>query len=895
MKNIFVASFFLLISIHLIGQQKEKNFFNQIEGHFNNQLSAYPQEKIHLHIDRNCYVPGEKVWFRAYLADASTHQLVHSSRYVYVELINPRDSLISRIQVRPDQNNVHHGYISIPNDLSEGQYTLCAYTKYMQNQGEDYFFKRDIQIKALLSTQINPVINYRYDADKSRLFMDLSYTNEKGEKIKLEKLRLLDRNGKMQPVNMGRDSIAHLTFKLSEIESMKALYFDADNYKHEVPIAIQDYNYDVSFYPEGGYLLSGTASRIAFKALNAKGHAESITGKLVDGDGKLLQEVKTHAIGMGQFVFTPQSGKRYFLKCNNENNVTKEFELPLSGQSAYSLCADWVANNLYIRVNKSSDIRKTEQLYLLIHCRGKIGYFSAWDHHTNHIVFNRNDFPVGILQVLLLSKGLTPISERLIFSNTKEDVSLLLKTDRDSYSTREKVSTSIFLTDSKGKGLEGEFSVAITDKQDIAIDSTFTILTNLLLSSELKGYIDHSHFYVNQHDQGMRNTLDLLMMTHGWRRYAMPQVLKGEYESPQYKVETSQSISGRVQRLLTSKPLLNANLTLLAYGKPEEGTFVEQTKSNAEGHYVFEGFELPDSTKVIIQSLNARERNTTKLEVDSRIFPFVSSLPWNINFQKSKSIKSEIPESFIEKAEKRAKYDENMRVIQLQEVEVVAPRKVEPKKGEPSIYASPFTMVVDMDDIAKRNPTRLSQVFYGLPGVRVIESDLGEFSLQLTGETGIRGPIYALILVDGLRIDSLSLRTFSPSEIARVEIFKGADATIFGMRGAGGVVNIILKKGGEDNFNNRELFNMKQVNVLGFQRPVEFYAPKYDTPQQKNSYLPDLRATLFWKPDLFTGENGKTSFEFYTSDQANTVYDVVIEGLSKDGRIIREVRQITVE
>jgi len=81
---------------------------------------------------------------------------------------------------------------------------------------------------------------------------------------------------------------------------------------------------------------------------------------------------------------------------------------------------------------------------------------------------------------------------------------------------------------------------------------------------------------------------------------------------------------------------------------------------------------------------------------------------------------------------------------------------------------------------------------------------------------------------------------------------------------------------------------------LGYQTPVEFYAPKYDTPEQRNATTPDLRTTIHWQPVVKTDSEGVASFEFYTADE-HTSYTVIIVGLADDGRIIRKEGKLWVK
>ena len=82
------------------------------------QLTVYPQEKIHLHTDRNFYVPGEKIWFKAYVIDAFTHLYPTHSRYVYVELISPTDTLVKRVMIRPT-DDMFHGHLPLSKFIPE--------------------------------------------------------------------------------------------------------------------------------------------------------------------------------------------------------------------------------------------------------------------------------------------------------------------------------------------------------------------------------------------------------------------------------------------------------------------------------------------------------------------------------------------------------------------------------------------------------------------------------------------------------------------------------------------------------------------------------------------------------------------------------------------------------
>ena len=152
----------------------------------------------------------------------------------------------------------------------------------------------------------------------------------------------------------------------------------------------------------------------------------------------------------------------------------------------------------------------------------------------------------------------------------------------------------------------------------------------------------------------------------------------------------------------------------------------------------------------------------------------------------------------------------------------------------------------------------------------------------------------ALILVDGMVMDyDFLMDDLSIHDVEAIDVFKGPGAAIFGMRGSDGAISITTRRGPSYTPETHNI-NFATYEPIGYQKPVEFYAPIYDTPESKVSGTPDFRSTIFWKPDLMVSDDGKASFKFYTSDFPTT-YSVVMEGLSNDGRIIRRVEKIEVK
>jgi len=168
-----------------------------------------------------------------------------------------------------------------------------------------------------------------------------------------------------------------------------------------------------------------------------------------------------------------------------------------------------------------------------------------------------------------------------------------------------------------------------------------------------------------------------------------------------------------------------------------------------------------------------------------------------------------------------------------------------------------------------------------IPGVMV---DLnyrqkGGIPVALYHDVNIIPPV---LLVDDQIWDLKDIDLINPSDIAQIDVSKGPN--IFGMKGGGGVISIFTKTI-DDYKDNYNALNIKSISPLGYQQSVEFYAPKYDTPEKRNATVPDLRTTIHWQPVVQTDEQGEASFDFYTADDPAT-YTIIIEGVSDDGKII---------
>jgi len=104
----------------------------------------YP-EKTYLHTDKSYYFSESTIWFTLYLVNGISHQKTEKSNLAYAELLNEKDSIISRKKLFIEDLSAS-GDFDLPKKISAGNYKIRAYTNYMRNKGVEYFFQKNITI-----------------------------------------------------------------------------------------------------------------------------------------------------------------------------------------------------------------------------------------------------------------------------------------------------------------------------------------------------------------------------------------------------------------------------------------------------------------------------------------------------------------------------------------------------------------------------------------------------------------------------------------------------------------------------------------------------------------------------------------------------------------------------
>jgi len=157
-------------------------------------------EKVYLHIDRKYYFPGDDIWFKAYVVNASTNELSQNTNTLHVELVSPDSKIIASRTIRIDLGT-GNGEINLNELTPSGRYRIRAYTNYLRNYENPIFFSKEIVI-------INPSDGGKALSDTTRFIenkIEISFFPEGGSLVEnissSVAFKAVDQSGKASDVS----------------------------------------------------------------------------------------------------------------------------------------------------------------------------------------------------------------------------------------------------------------------------------------------------------------------------------------------------------------------------------------------------------------------------------------------------------------------------------------------------------------------------------------------------------------------------------------------------------------------------------------------------------------------------------------------------------------------
>ena len=837
-------------------------------------MERIPKEKLYLHLDKPFYGAGEKIWFKGYLVNAITHQDNAQSNFIITELINRSDSIVERKKIRRDSLGFHNAF-TLPATLPAGDYYLRGYSNWMLNEDPDFFFSRNIKIGNSIDNTIVSSIEYQQE-DDTHYTAKIKFTSNVQAVFENTTIKYLYlENGKIK--NKGKkktDENGWISISLPDLKSPVArrieVEFDDPQYIYKrtfhLPVFTNDF--DVKFFPEGGALINIPHQNVAFKAQGADGFSKEIEGFLFNSKGDTLTNFRSEHNGMGIFTMNPVNNETYYVTVRTNDSITKRFDLPAIEPKGISIAMSHYKQEIRYEIQKTEATEWPQKLFLLAHTRGKLAILQPINPKRTFGKMNDSLFTEGITHFMLIDEQGNALSERLIFVPDHKPNQWQITTDQPTYGKREKVSLQIAAKDSEGNPVEGTFSVSITDRKSIQPDSLAdNILSNLLLTSDLKGYVEDPAFYFLNQDARTLRSIDYLMMTHGWRRHKMENVLRTPSLNFTNYIEKGQTISGRIMGFFGAN-VKKGPICVLA----PKYNIIATTETDEKVQFIV-NTSFRDSTTFLVQARTKKGFAGVDILMDPPQYPVATHKAPYFNGATT------FMEDYLMNTRDQYYMEGGMRVYNLKEVTVTAKRE---RPSSKSIYTGGInTYTVEEDRLQGYGQTAFDAASR-LPSVTITNGS--EIHIRNNSEP-------AIIVIDDIVYEDASdiLKDIQVSDMSSISLLRGADAVILGPRASGGAVVITLKD--PRNLPARPAQGIITYTPLGYSESVEFYHPTYDTPEKKNAQRSDFRSTVYWNPELRLDAEGKATIEYYTPD-STAPEDIIIEGVDKNGKVCRILQTI---
>jgi TonB-dependent SusC/RagA subfamily outer membrane receptor len=613
---------------------------------------------------------------------------------------------------------------------------------------------------------------------------------------------------------------------------------------------------------------------------------------VLDNEGKEVASFASTHLGMGYFNILPVEGKTYTARLTYGNGSHTVYNLPkvkptgivlaVNNDSIPKASVRITASEAFYRENKNKE-------YTLLIYSGDIAttILCRLDKPIINLDILKRRLHTGIARVTLFSPSGEPLCERLIFIQNYDQLNFTVNSNKPVYAKREKVSININAKTRADSAAMGHFSVSVIDESKVPVDENNenTILTSLLLTSGLTGYIEQPNYYFNHITDSSRANLDLVMLTHGYRRFEWKKLLNNEYPPAAFQPERGLEIAG-IAKSLAGKPLVKGTVSLIS---PQGGMPLNEVTDD-KGRFKFSNLVFPDSARFILQAVNANGKNTTRLSYDKDDEPAVIPARFNQN-----NDVNQLMAAYIENSRNQltdyAKFG-NLKGKMLKEVKIRAVKKEDNQYRTQSLAgAGNADQVWHRSDI--HGGGLLSDQLNGLlRGVvfKVPSRARQPGKLAYSQVTGI--PM--LIVVDGAILGTdYPIDVLNLSNVETVEVLKGASASIYGMQGGGGVLVITTRQGTGLEAKDVTAVGILPIKGRGFYKARAFYAPKYEHPNNTFNRK-DLRTTIYWNPELVTDKNGNASFDYYNADGTGS-YRLVIEGIDERGNLGRRVFRYKVD
>ena len=437
-----------------------------------------PQEEVFLHMDNTCYFAGDTLYFKAYVRRSDTGKLTNLSQLLYAELWNQEGYMLERHLVKL-KNGQGAGSFVLNDSLYGGFYELRAYTRWQLNWGEyqhphtwpaeQWFF--------------NKKMAKEFYRDYEKLYCRIFPIYDKPEVPGVYSHDMTER--------------PHMRYFRTEV-------------KKAPPV--------LNLYPEGGVIVEGTRARVAFEANEADGEHLSGTMRLYGKGGRLIQECRTENRGRGTLEFDYEHGVTYSTIFTSDSNAVIRQRMPKAETDGCAVRADVMDDKLLLSLQPRGEAAN-ETLGVTVMVGGALHYFQKFRAQDTQISIPTDSLPTGVAQITVYNAQGRVYSDRLCFVRHQKDIDDADMHFGDIKTTYEPFD-SIHLSVQNPMAAGSTISLAVRDAStsEYLYDSS-NILTEMLLCSQIRGFVEQPDYYFEEDDEEHRRHLDLLLMVQGWRRH----------------------------------------------------------------------------------------------------------------------------------------------------------------------------------------------------------------------------------------------------------------------------------------------------------------------------------------------------------------------------------------
>ena len=865
-----------------------------------------------------------------------------SSQVLYVDLINPKGKVEKQLRLKVADFNTFGDFVIGP-DAPGGLYRLMAYTKLMKEEG-DLPFEKELQVQQITYPNILMKLDYDLEAygPGDEVLADVSLKNLKDEPLANVSFQFVAQlngkgltKGQSTTDTEGNAAVRFVLPKnLKTNDGLLNVIVSEGGYTESVSrsIPIVLHNIDLQFFPEGGELVSGVKTKLAFKALNEFGKPADVSGIILNKNGKEVTSFQSFHMGMGALDFTPEKGQTYTAQITKPVRIKKKYILPEAQSSVFQLNIQKQTEN-YVDFIIHSPV--AEKVVIM----GQLGGVAYEAHQVkckegkNTYRISLNEFPSGVAQFTLFDKMGIPRAERLAFVNAEKSLHVELSTDKETYLPREKVEVSIKVADESGKPVAANLSMAVVDDKNISFadDKQAHIMASLLLASDLKGEIEEPNFYFDGKEPKAKAALDLVMLTHGWRSFDWEQIRDLEIMPLAFqKPERVGEFSGWVFDN-NDKPVPNAEILIMEMTPSWETRYIHADASgyfsldNVNGQVITMQARTTKGKDARIMIPDALYKLISKGIINNHIaFPLTNEQTAALNKERKAKIVAEVRKKRKQRELSKDRKDMLKKKVMVEEEEmadmigdwdgenlalqevVVTGYAIEGKKA----LNAASVVAIQKESIANINGNAVDFLQGRIAGV-----DITNFSgvpgapnrVVVRGAASLQNNVNPLFIVDGVPIgnnqDALGVNGMNPvsmippGDINSIQVLKGPTASaLYGARGSNGVIIINTKQANENLYGK---VIERDAKVLSFYYPNQFlsgvrqfYSPQYQNVSGLNRN--DFRTTVYWNPNIKTDKNGEAKINFYNSD-ATTAFRIITEGVGAGSLVGRREMTYSVQ